>query len=274
MEWEKEEEEQQSQQNNGMVYVKVMTDEQMELLQKQIAVYTTICEQLVEMHKNVSAQQDLSGPLSFFHLAMLGVKLGNLYCDSVMTSAGNKMTSRQRWTPTTAQLQILERIFDEGIGTPSKQKIKEVTNELMQHGQISETNVYNWFQNRRARSKRKQMVTPPNSAESEVETEDDFPKEKKTNSENINSNGIMVPRPDEICFQSSEINSLSQDPRPHTAAIMFPSDGCSKSTGSVGNIPFYESLLSNSRTDYRFGKMEEAGSFTSYRQGEDYDMIG
>ncbi|QCD85543.1 hypothetical protein DEO72_LG3g62 [Vigna unguiculata] len=45
--------------------------------------------------------------------------------------------------PTPLQLQILERIFDEGNGTPSKQKIKEITIQLGQHGQISETHVYN-----------------------------------------------------------------------------------------------------------------------------------
>lgn len=47
--------------NGGMLYVKVMTDEQLETLRKQIAVYATICEQLVEMHKNLTAQQDLAG---------------------------------------------------------------------------------------------------------------------------------------------------------------------------------------------------------------------
>ena len=47
--------------NGGMLYVKVMTDEQLETLRKQIAVYATICEQLVEMHKTLSAQQDLAG---------------------------------------------------------------------------------------------------------------------------------------------------------------------------------------------------------------------
>jgi hypothetical protein len=47
--------------NGGMLYVKVMTDEQLETLRKQIAVYASICEQLVEMHKNLTAQQDLAG---------------------------------------------------------------------------------------------------------------------------------------------------------------------------------------------------------------------
>lgn len=45
---------------NGVMYVKVMTDEQLETLRKQIAVYATICEQLVEMHKSLSAHQDLA----------------------------------------------------------------------------------------------------------------------------------------------------------------------------------------------------------------------
>jgi hypothetical protein len=45
----------------NMLYVKVMTDEQLETLRKQIAVYAAICEQLVEMHKTLSAQQDLAG---------------------------------------------------------------------------------------------------------------------------------------------------------------------------------------------------------------------
>ncbi|CAK8568007.1 unnamed protein product [Lathyrus sativus] len=57
MEWHK-------QVQNGNVvamYVKVMTDEQLETIRKQIVVYATICEQLVEMHKSLYAQQDLAG---------------------------------------------------------------------------------------------------------------------------------------------------------------------------------------------------------------------
>ncbi|KAF3446907.1 hypothetical protein FNV43_RR12087 [Rhamnella rubrinervis] len=146
----------------GGLHLKVMTDEQMELLRRQISMYSTICEQLVEMHKAITAQQDLPG-----------MRLGILYCDPSMSSAGHKITTRQRWTPTPLQLQILEQIFDDGIGTPSKPKIKEITTELSKHGQISETNVYNWFQNRRARSKKKQSFpVQPNNVGSQVETED------------------------------------------------------------------------------------------------------
>ena len=70
---------------NGVLYVKVMTDEQLEILRTQIAVYATICEQLVEMHKAITAQQDLAGFLSIhlyfsltfnFHLVTLFIELG------------------------------------------------------------------------------------------------------------------------------------------------------------------------------------------------------
>ncbi|XP_024020122.1 WUSCHEL-related homeobox 8 [Morus notabilis] len=144
----------------GLMYVKVMTDEQMELLRRQISVYATICDKLAEMFNSVTSQHDFSG-----------LKLGSLHYDPLMTYGGHKITARQRWSPTPVQLQTLEKIFDEGNGTPSKQKIKDITTELCQHGQISETNVYNWFQNRRARSKRKQSTPAPNNAEPEVETE-------------------------------------------------------------------------------------------------------
>ena len=46
--------------NAEMMYAKVMADEQLESLRKQIAVYATICEQLIEMHNTFSALQDLA----------------------------------------------------------------------------------------------------------------------------------------------------------------------------------------------------------------------
>jgi hypothetical protein len=221
----------------GVLYVKVMTDEQLETLRKQISVYATICDQLVEMHKTLPAQQDLAGG-----------RLGNIYCDSLMTSGCPRITARQRWTPTPTQLQILERIFDQGNGTPSKQKIKEITSELGQHGQISETNVYNWFQNRRARSKRKQLVSSSNNnGESEVDqTEVDSLSETKiAKPENFLPQGPSTA--DDLCFHSPEITSSDMH---------------------------YLGVLSNQKDDPLSRRMEISGSYNLYDQADDYGMAG
>ncbi|KAI8029693.1 WUSCHEL-related homeobox 8 [Camellia lanceoleosa] len=250
--------------SNGGMFVKVMTDEQMEILRKQIAAYATICENLVEMHKSLTSHPDL----------LSGARLGNLYCDPLVTSVGHKITGRQRWTPTPVQLQILERMFEQGNGTPSKQKIKEITTELSQHGQISETNVYNWFQNRRARSKRKQQVTAPNNAESEVETEVESPNEKKTMSEDFQSQHNSAPRAEDLCFQNPEVSSgmHSVDSQAQKVEPMFASNGSSKPARSLGQMSFYDSMLSNPRIDHLIGKMEVSGSYNPYLQAEDYHM--
>ncbi|KAL5066756.1 hypothetical protein RYX36_017643 [Vicia faba] len=261
MEWQK-------QVQNGNVdamYVKVMTDEQLETLRKQIAVYATICEQLVEMHKTLSAQQDLAG-----------VRLGNIYCDPLMAS-GHKITSRQRWTPTQDQLQILERIFDQGNGTPSKEKIKEIATELSQHGQISETNVYNWFQNRRARSKRKMQNGGTSNTESEVETEVDS-KDKKTKPEEFQSHQNVAAGDENLCFQNPEKGSELQylNPDSNKTYSMFQSDGHIRSSRNLSGagVSLYDEVLSNSRNDYLAGKMEVSGGYNIYQQTDDYNLAG
>lgn len=245
--------------NGGVFYVKVMTDAQVEILRKQISVYATICEQLVEMHKSLTSHQDLAG-----------VRLGNLYCDPLMTSTGHKISARQRWTPTPVQLQILERIFDQGYGTPSKQKIKEITSDLSQHGQISETNVYNWFQNRRAQSKRKQLITTSNNAESEVATEVESPKDQKTKSENFLPQQNSASRPEDLCFQNPEIGSGLHflDQQTHKEETIFPSDGGIKPSGNPSQVAFYAG------NDQQIGKMEVPGSYNPYQHTEDYSMTG
>ncbi|XP_031270076.1 WUSCHEL-related homeobox 13-like [Pistacia vera] len=176
---------------NGGLFVKVMTDEQMELLRKQIAVYTMLCEQLAQMHKAFSVQHDITG-----------MRFGNPYFDPLLTSGGQKITARQRWTPTPVQLQILERVYDECTGTPNKQKIQEITSELAQHGQISETNVYNWFQNRRARIKRKQSGAGSNMEESEADT---HVESKNKNPESIQLFENSAARAEHIFSQSPDI---------------------------------------------------------------------
>lgn len=74
-----------------------------------------------------------------------------------MSSLTRNRTSRSKWTPSQQQLQILENLFQQGSGTLNKQRVKEVAVELSQYGQIAEKNVKNWFQNRKARAKRRQQ---------------------------------------------------------------------------------------------------------------------
>ncbi|KAG6525405.1 hypothetical protein ZIOFF_015361 [Zingiber officinale] len=214
----------------GALYVKVMTDEQLEVLRRQIAIYATICEQLVEMHKAITAHHD----------SVAGMRLGNLYGDPLMASTSQKITARQRWTPTTMQLRLLEAMFNEGNGTPSKQKIKQITTELSQHGQISESNVYNWFQNRRARLKRKQMVALVSNTESEVEADEESPDEKK-------------PRPNSYhqeCMLVGISNYMQLDAEGHFLASplnqtqgAYRSNDSSKSSGSYEQMS-YGNILS------------------------------
>ncbi|KMZ61330.1 WUSCHEL-related homeobox 14 [Zostera marina] len=124
---------------------KVMTNEQIEILREQISIYATLTEQLAAMHKSTSRSGTMTTSSSSYG--------GN----EQQQCHQNMITARQRWNPTAMQVQILEDLFKQGNGTLIKGKIKEITLELSQHGEISETNVYNWFQNRRARCKRKQQ---------------------------------------------------------------------------------------------------------------------
>lgn len=143
----------------------VMTTSQLETLRRQICVYSTICSQLVEMHKAMSQQASTSRERMLYDLPVSG--------------QGFRPSARQRWAPSQTQLHILERLYDHGNCTPNKKKIKEITSELSQHGPISETNVYNWFQNRKARAKRKQQRLPQKEGESEVDTDGESSREKK-----------------------------------------------------------------------------------------------
>uniref|UniRef100_A0A1D1YR48 WUSCHEL-related homeobox 8 n=1 Tax=Anthurium amnicola TaxID=1678845 RepID=A0A1D1YR48_9ARAE len=250
----------------GVLYIQVMTDEQMEVLRKQISVYATICEQLVEMHKAITAQQD----------TLAGMRLGNLHCDPLMTSGGHKLTARQRWTPSPVQLQILEDIFDQGTVTPSKQKIKDITSELANHGQICETNVYNWFQNRRARSKRKQTVALPNNMESEAETEVESPKEKKAKQDGIYALENPSLGMDDVSFQNQKIcsNVHSIHREPTEVQVTFPLNDNSNTSGNLGHLSFYDSVLANPSIDQLMGKIEVPEIYNPFRSADGFDMVG
>ncbi|XP_074592165.1 WUSCHEL-related homeobox 8-like [Curcuma longa] len=201
---------------NAALCGKVMTDEQIETLRRQIAAYTTICEQLAEMHRETTLRQE----------SFPGMGMSSLYSDSAMACGSAKISARQRWTPTPMQLQILESIFYQGSGTPNKQGIKDITAKLAEHGQISETNVYNWFQNRRARSKRKQANPTQNNAESE-EAESLNAKKARTEKLVPQSSNHLSPISDDHLFQdvSSELRFVEQDHSGSRAAYSFNGSG-------------------------------------------------
>ncbi|XP_051123002.1 WUSCHEL-related homeobox 8-like [Andrographis paniculata] len=220
MEWGQQPQQQTGDFHGGGMFVKVMTDEQMEVLRKQIAAYAAISEQLVELHKSIAFQNDIAG-----------LRLGRMYYDPSVSSGVHKISGRQRWTPTPMQLEILEQTFQEE-GSIGKTRIPELTEKLMQHGQISETNVYNWFQNRRARSKRKQKAMPStaNNTGSEVETE-------AAESSTDKSKNILDSRSsEEMVFHSTDPFCSSKS-KPHMLSLEGTT---SINATGLGQIPFYE----------------------------------
>ncbi|XP_062111129.1 WUSCHEL-related homeobox 6 isoform X2 [Humulus lupulus] len=82
-----------------------------------------------------------------------------------------------RWTPTPEQLLVLEELYQHGKRTPTAQQIQEITTMLRRFGKIEGKNVFYWFQNHKARDKRKRrklleaaarshkhlLATPPGS---------------------------------------------------------------------------------------------------------------
>ena len=171
-----------------------------------------------------------------------------MYCDPLIIPGGHKITARQRWQPTPMQLQILENIFDQGNGTPSKQKIKEITAELSHHGQISETNVYNWFQNRRARSKRKQAAAalPNNNAESEAEVDEEALTDKKPKSDRLlhDDKAMSVHNAERI----SGMHYFDADHDQISGMMYGSSENSMRSSGNSDQMSFYENIMSNSST--------------------------
>ncbi|KAI9119457.1 hypothetical protein K1719_009333 [Acacia pycnantha] len=126
---------------------KLMSDEQIETLRMQIILYNYICDMLADLHNRCLTLQP-----SLLDLP-LPVEVENIQQKEPLMLNGGQ---RRRWTPTREQIEILESLVKEGEGShPNNEKIKEITAVLSQHGQVSDPNVYNWFQNRRAQLKKK-----------------------------------------------------------------------------------------------------------------------
>ncbi|EFJ23657.1 hypothetical protein SELMODRAFT_451355 [Selaginella moellendorffii] len=131
----------------------VMSAQQLDELRRQIAVYATICQQLVEMHKASMANPNGAS-------SSRPPPPSPLPPPPLPPPPPVKATTRQRWAPSQAQVKLLESLYDVGMGTPHKQRVREITAELSQLGPVNESNVYNWFQNRKARTRRRNRQQP------------------------------------------------------------------------------------------------------------------
>ena len=78
-----------------------------------------------------------------------------------------------RWQPTTAQLERLEQLFAIDTTTPQRENLKQVTEELSALGPIQECNVYNWFQNKKARLKKREQDAARERMEEEMKAKAD-----------------------------------------------------------------------------------------------------
>ena len=153
-----------------------MTERQLYAFRQQIAAYAHICQQLLQITTVNATQQtdrqravrrDVPGteemrttpaPMT----AGTGWS-GNAGTNAIRTDGGGHRGGRgedksqrgPRWSGTPKHYEILENLFLAGEQPPVRERLREVTEMLSQHGHIQESNVYNWFQNRRSREKKK-----------------------------------------------------------------------------------------------------------------------
>ena len=73
-----------------------------------------------------------------------------------------------RWSPTAEQLMALEELYRNGTRTPTAQQIQEITSKLRRFGKIEGKNVFYWFQNHKARDKKKQRLKMEAAARSNL----------------------------------------------------------------------------------------------------------
>ncbi|XVF52150.1 hypothetical protein PTKIN_Ptkin04bG0241600 [Pterospermum kingtungense] len=252
---------------DGVIGKPVMTEEQIEELRRQIVAYKVISEQLAQTYKAMAAPA---------HHDFTGISAGNLYCDPIpipnpigtSVSVGNKITARQRWSPTPLQLQTLESIYNNqgGGGIPTKQKIKELAAELAQHGPISETNVYNWFQNRRARSKRKQQQHASGSTNevSEPDAKDLATEEQRTKPVTLQFKPEFVNNPTQAKPASLEFVNNPTQAKPATLEFV------NNSTQGVESFRFQ---TSDAGIEQLIGKAESSEGYDAYNLVEEYGLL-
>uniref|UniRef100_A0ACD5VJI2 Uncharacterized protein n=1 Tax=Avena sativa TaxID=4498 RepID=A0ACD5VJI2_AVESA len=74
---------------------------------------------------------------------------------SVGPDLGRSTETKPRWNPRPEQIRILEALFNSGMMNPPRDEIPRIRMRLQEYGQVGDSNVFYWFQNRKSRSKNK-----------------------------------------------------------------------------------------------------------------------
>jgi len=143
-----------------------MTERQLYAFRQQVAAYAHICQQLLQITAVHATQQRATSTAA-------GTATTALYAPSARVAGvasngdpyghANRLGGRgedknargPRWTGTPEHYKALEDLFLGGQQPPVREQLTEITEMLTKYGPIAESNVYNWFQKRRSREKRK-----------------------------------------------------------------------------------------------------------------------
>jgi hypothetical protein len=166
-----------------------MTEQQKYALRQQIASYAHICQQLLQLtHEaalrdlQMSARGEYDRHATHASSAYPREKQpkkekphkerktpASIFSNTGVYSVPGKV----RWQPTTAQFERLEQLFAIDTTTPARENLKQVTEELSALGPIQECNVYNWFQNKKARLKKREQDAARERMEEEMKAKAD-----------------------------------------------------------------------------------------------------
>jgi len=166
-----------------------MTEQQKYALRQQIASYAHICQQLLQLtHEAALRDLQMSARGEYDRHA---THVSSAYPRekqpkkekphkerkapaSIFSNTGvYSVPGKVRWQPTTAQFERLEQLFAIDTTTPQRENLKQVTEELSALGPIQECNVYNWFQNKKARLKKREQDAARERMEEEMKAKAD-----------------------------------------------------------------------------------------------------
>ena len=112
--------------------------------------------------KCVSWFHDLMKDCTYWICALIGICMDwwtfETGSSSMEEERERNLDPKPRWNPKPEQIRIIESIFNSGMVNPPSEEIQKIRMQLQEYGEVGDTNVYYWFQNRKSRNKKKQRI--------------------------------------------------------------------------------------------------------------------